>query len=55
MTAIVITGIIGAVPGPFICRLFSIKDSVAVGVAIGTASHALGTIRAIDLEKPQGQ
>ena len=55
MTAIVITGIIGAVPGPFICRLFSIKDSVAVGVAIGTASHALGTIQAIDLEKPQGQ
>ena len=54
VAAIVITGIIGAVLGPFICRFFRIKDSVAVGVAIGTASHALGTTRAIELGESEG-
>lgn len=54
VTAIVITGIIGAVFGPLICRFFRIKDSVAVGVAIGTASHALGTTRAIELGETEG-
>lgn len=54
VAAIVITGIIGAVLGPFICRLFRIKDEVAVGIAIGTASHALGTTRAIELGETEG-
>jgi predicted murein hydrolase (TIGR00659 family) len=54
VAAIVVTGIIGAVLGPFICRAFHIKDSVAVGIAIGTASHALGTTRAIELGETEG-
>ena len=54
VAAIVITGIAGAVLGPFICRCFRIKDKVAVGVAIGTASHALGTTRAIELGETEG-
>ena len=54
VAAIVITGIIGAVLGPFICRCFRIKDKVAVGVAIGTASHALGTTKAIELGETEG-
>ncbi|MGE5458046.1 MAG: LrgB family protein, partial [Methanococcaceae archaeon] len=54
VAAIVITGITGAVLGPFICRRFRIKDKVAVGVAIGTASHALGTTRAIELGETEG-
>jgi len=54
VAAIVVTGIIGAVLGPFICRSFHIKDSVAIGVAIGTASHALGTTRAIELGETEG-
>lgn len=54
VSAIVVTGIIGAVLGPFICRFFRIKDSVAVGIAIGTASHALGTTRAIELGETEG-
>ena len=40
--------------GPFICRSLRIKDSVAVGIAIGTASHALGTTRAIELGETEG-
>lgn len=54
IAAIVITGITGAVLGPFICRSLGIKDKVAVGVAIGTASHALGTTRAIELGETEG-
>jgi predicted murein hydrolase (TIGR00659 family) len=54
VAAIVFTGIAGAVLGPFICRCFRIKDKVAIGVAIGTASHALGTTRAIELGEIEG-
>ena len=54
VAAIVFTGIIGAILGPFICRCFRIKDKVAVGAAIGTASHALGTTRAIELGETEG-
>ncbi len=54
VAAIIITGIMGAVLGPFICKLFKIKDEVAIGVAIGTASHAVGTTKAIELGETQG-
>jgi predicted murein hydrolase (TIGR00659 family) len=54
VAAIIVTGIIGAVFGPSICRCFRIKDSVAVGIAIGTAAHALGTTRAIELGETEG-
>jgi predicted murein hydrolase (TIGR00659 family) len=52
--AIIITGIFGAIIGPFICRVFKIKDPVAVGVALGTSSHAIGTTKAIELGEVQG-
>lgn len=54
VAAIVITGITGAVLGPSVCRFFRIKDKVAVGIAIGTASHALGTTKAIELGETEG-
>ena len=52
--AITITGITGAVAAPAICKLCRIKHSVAQGVAIGTASHALGTSRAMEIGEVQG-
>ncbi len=52
--AIIITGIMGAVFGPTICKIFRIKDRVAVGVAIGTASHAVGTSKALELGEVEG-
>ena len=52
--AIIVTGIIGAVIGPAICRLFKIKDRVAIGVSIGTASHAVGTTKALELGDVEG-
>jgi len=54
VAVIVIAGVLGAVIGPTICKIFKIDDEVAVGVAIGTASHALGTSKAIELGETQG-
>lgn len=52
--AIIITGICGAIMGPTICKIFRIKDEVAVGISIGTAAHAVGTTKAIELGETQG-
>lgn len=52
--AITITGITGAVAAPAACRFCRIKNKVAQGIAIGTASHALGTTRAMEMGEVQG-
>ena len=52
--AITITGITGAVISPIVCKFFRIKNPVAQGVATGTASHALGTSRALEMGEVQG-
>lgn len=52
--AIIITGISGAVFGPAICKIFKIKDKVAIGISIGTASHAVGTTKALELGDIEG-
>lgn len=52
--AIVITGVIGALLGSVLCKLFKITDPVAQGVAFGAASHVGGTTRALELGSLQG-
>ena len=52
--AILITGIIGAVTAPIVCKIFKIKNKVAIGVAIGTSSHALGTTKALEMGEIEG-
>lgn len=52
--AIVSTGIIGAVIGPIVCKICKIEDEIAVGIAIGTASHAVGASKALELGEVQG-
>lgn len=54
VAVIVLTGILGAVMGPFILKILGIKDEVAQGVAMGTASHAVGTSKAMELGETQG-
>ena len=54
IVAIVVTGITGAVTAPLVCRFFRIKNPVAQGVSIGTASHALGTTKAMEIGEVQG-
>ena len=51
---IIITGIIGALTGSALCKLFRITDPIAQGVAFGTASHVVGTSRANELSPLTG-
>ncbi|WP_408955212.1 LrgB family protein [Natroniella sp. ANB-PHB2] len=51
---VLMTGVLGAVIGPTVCKIFKIKDKVAVGVAMGSASHAVGTAKAMELGETQG-
>ena len=52
--AIVITGNIGNMAGPALCRLLRLDDEIARGVAFGTASHVIGTSKAIELSQLTG-
>lgn len=52
--AIIISGIIGSVIGPTLFKIFKINNDVAVGIALGTASHAVGTTKALELGETQG-
>lgn len=54
VAAIILSGIMGAVVGPLVCKLFKIKDKVAIGIALGTASHAVGTSKAIEMGEIEG-
>jgi predicted murein hydrolase (TIGR00659 family) len=54
VAAIVFTGIAGILLGPLVCKLFRINDKVAVGIAIGTSSHALGTTKAVEMGETEG-
>ena len=52
--SIVVTGIFGNATAAHLMRLFRITDPVARGVAIGSASHALGTAKAIEIGEIEG-
>ena len=52
--AIVITGIVGNIAGPALCRLFRLDDEITRGVAFGTAAHVIGTAKATELGKMTG-
>lgn len=54
VVAISLTGITGNVIGENVCRLFRIKNPISVGLAIGTASHAVGTAKALELGDVEG-
>lgn len=54
VAAISVTGISGNVIGEYVCKLFKIKNPISVGLALGTASHAMGTARALELGEVQG-
>ena len=54
IVCVTIAGISGAVIGPLVLKLFKIKEPVAQGLALGTASHAVGTSKAMELGDVQG-
>ena len=54
VSAIMITGLFGNIAGGLLCRILGIKDPIAKGIAIGTASHVMGTAKAMELGKVEG-
>lgn len=54
VAVILITGIFGNVMGETICKLFHIYEPIAVGLAFGTSSHAVGTAKALELGEIEG-
>ena len=52
--AIIFTGIIANILGPWLCKLFRLTDEVSRGVAFGTAGHVIGTAKANELSSLTG-
>ena len=48
------TGLLGAMIYPYVFKVFRIKHPVAKGVALGTAAHALGTAKAVEIGDQEG-
>ena len=37
-----------------VCKIFKIDEPIAKGLAIGTASHAIGTVKAMEMGEVEG-
>ena len=54
VAVIIITGIFGYITADVILKLFHIEEPIAKGIAIGSASHAVGTAKAMELGEIEG-
>lgn len=54
VAVIIITGVLGNIIAETVCKLFHIEEPIAKGVAIGSASHAIGTARAMEMGEIEG-
>ncbi len=54
VAVIIITGVLGNMIGENVLKLFRITNPIAKGVAIGTASHAIGTAKAMEIGEIEG-
>lgn len=54
VTVVVLTGVVGAVIGPLLIKLFGKRDDIAIGLALGSASHAIGTSKSFDYSEKAG-
>lgn len=51
---VILTGVLGAMLGPPLMNLLRIRDMAARGLAMGTASHGIGTARALQVSELAG-
>lgn len=51
---VVLTGCLGAICGPEFCRLIGVRSKAAMGLAVGTASHGIGTARLLGEDRFSG-
>ena len=54
VAVIIITGVLGNMMAEVVLKLFHIEEAVAKGIAIGSASHAIGTVKAMELGEIEG-
>ena len=54
VAVIIITGVLGNMIAKTVCKLAKIEEPVAKGIAIGSASHAIGTVRAMEMGEVEG-
>ncbi len=54
VVGIVVTGITGSIVAPYIVKFLHMTDKVAIGVGIGTSSHAVGTSKALEMGEVEG-
>lgn len=51
---IVVTGVFGNITSDIVFRIFTITHPIAKGLSLGTSSHALGTVKAMELGEIEG-
>ena len=54
VVAIIITGVLGNIFAESFLKLLHIKEPIAKGIALGSASHAIGTARAMEMGTIEG-
>jgi predicted murein hydrolase (TIGR00659 family) len=54
VAVIIVTGILGNIIAEITCKIFHIHEPIAKGIAIGTASHAIGTVKAMEMGEIEG-
>lgn len=54
VAVIILTGILGNVLAEFVCKICRIQEPAAKGLAIGASSHAIGTVKAMEMGETEG-
>lgn len=54
VAVIIITGILGNILAEIVFRIFRIQEPIARGLSLGTASHAIGTAKAMEIGEIEG-
>ena len=54
VAVIIITGVLGNMLAETLCKLFHIEEPIAKGISIGSASHAIGTAKAMEMGDVEG-
>ena len=54
VAVIVVTGVLGNIFGELVCKIFRIKEPIAKGLALGSAAHAIGTTKAMEMGEIEG-
>jgi putative effector of murein hydrolase len=52
---VVIAGIFGAIFRPSLLRMFNITHPLGVGIGLGSASHGIGTAKALEIGKEEAR